>query len=98
MPEVSVAAGHETPTNIAVRTVWSGVMPTVGMLTVGAGRSPEAAGGTTAADGADAAPVPTEFVAVTVNVYETPLVSPFTVQLVALEVAHVRPSGDEVAA
>ena len=31
----------------------------------------------TALDGADAGPVPTEFVAVTVNVYRSPLVAPF---------------------
>ena len=51
--------------------------------------------GTTALDEVDAEPVPTLLVAVTVNVYEVPLVRPVTVQLVVDDV-HVRPPGDEV--
>ena len=39
--------------------------------------------GETAADATDAAPVPTAFAAVTVNVYAVPFVSPLNVQLVA---------------
>ena len=39
---------------------------------------PEAALGVTEFDGAEAGPVPTEFVAVTVKVYESPLLSPVT--------------------
>ena len=40
------------------------------------------AAGVTAADGADAGPVPTLLVAVTVNVYAVPFVRPLTVALV----------------
>jgi hypothetical protein len=39
--------------------------------------------GVTAFEGADAGPVPIAFVAVTLNVYAVPLVSPVTVVLVA---------------
>ena len=39
--------------------------------------------GVTGADGAEVAPVPTELVAVTVNVYDAPFVRPLTVQVVA---------------
>ena len=41
------------------------------------------AAGVTGADAAEVAPVPTEFVAVTVNVYDAPFVRPLTVQVVA---------------
>ena len=41
------------------------------------------AAGVTAFDAAEAGPVPTALVAVTVNVYAVPLVSPLTVALVA---------------
>jgi hypothetical protein len=54
-----------------------GVAGTVG-ATVAAG-----ALGETAPDATDAAPVPTAFAAVTVNVYAVPFVSPLNVQLVA---------------
>jgi hypothetical protein len=43
----------------------------------------DSAAGVTAADGDDAGPVPTALVAVTVNVYAVPLVSPDTVTDVA---------------
>jgi hypothetical protein len=51
--------------------------------------------GTAAGDATDAAPVPAEFVAVTVNVYDVPLVRPVTVQEV-VELVHVNEPGDEV--
>jgi len=51
--------------------------------------------GTTAAEAADAAPVPLAFVAVTVNVYDVPFARPLTVQLVDA-VEHVNEPGDEV--
>jgi len=41
------------------------------------------------AEGADATPVPSELVAVTVNVYGVPLVSPVTVQEVVPVVVQV---------
>jgi hypothetical protein len=46
--------------------------------------------GVTAAEAAEAAPTPALFVAVTVNVYATPLVRFNTVQVVAPVVVHVR--------
>ena len=52
--------------------------------------------GTTAPDGLDGKPTPTEFVAVTVKVYLVPLVSPLTVQPDAAEFVHVSPPGDDV--
>ena len=51
--------------------------------------------GTTALDGADGGPVPAAFVAVTVKVYDTPGVSPFTTVEVLLVVA-VMPPGELV--
>ena len=55
------------------------------------------AAGVAAADGADATPVPMGLVAVTVNVYGEPLVSPVTVQVVAPPVAvQVLLPGDDV--
>jgi hypothetical protein len=52
--------------------------------------------GVTLFDGSDGNPVPRLFVAVTVNVYGCPSVSPDTVQLRAPVVVHVRPSGELV--
>jgi len=52
--------------------------------------------GVTAADGADAAPVLTAFLAVTVNVYGVPFVSPVTVAVTAPVVVAVRPPGEDV--
>ena len=49
--------------------------------------APGAVAGTAAADATDATPVPAEFVAVTVNVYEVPLERPVTVHEVAGAVA-----------
>ncbi|MBK6602781.1 MAG: hypothetical protein IPG28_14835 [Betaproteobacteria bacterium] len=51
-------------------------MPRVAVTAVGA---PGTVAGVTAADAADAGPVPTALVAVTVNVYAVPLVRPDTV-------------------
>jgi len=51
--------------------------------------------GVTAFDAADGAPVPTEFVAVTVKVYDVPFVRPVTVSGLALPVS-VFPPGFEV--
>src|SRR5215469_2957797 len=51
--------------------------------------------GCTAVDGGDAVPGPSAFVAVIVNVYEVPLVSPITVSGEAGPLA-VSPPGDEV--
>ena len=50
--------------------------------------------GTTAAVATDAAEVPTALVAVIVNVYETPLVKPFTVHEVEAEVQVNEPGVD----
>ena len=97
MPDGSVAAGQARITAIAVCNVCVGTMLSAGSATVGAVRSVLAGCGTTAADGADAGPAPTALEAVTVNVYETPLVKPVTEQLVAPVVVHVRPPGAEVA-
>ena len=54
------------------------------------------AAGVTASDGDDDTEVPTALVAVTVNVYAVPLVSPVTVHEAAPEVEHVLAPGDEV--
>ena len=50
--------------------------------------APGATAGTAAADATETAPVPAEFVALTVNVYEVPFVRPVTVQEV-VEVVQV---------
>jgi len=52
--------------------------------------------GTIAEDPVDADPAPDTFVAMTLNVYETPPVRPFTVQFVADVVVHMNPPGEEV--
>jgi hypothetical protein len=53
--------------------------------------------GVTPVDAVDAALVPTEFVAVAVNVYVVPFVSPVTVQVNVGDVAvHVNEPGDDV--
>jgi hypothetical protein len=69
------------------------VAPAVADTPVGA---PGTADGTIADDADDAKLVPTEFVAVTVNVYEVPFVRPPTVHVVAVVVVQVNPPGDEV--
>jgi len=55
-----------------------------------------AAAGVTALLSAEAAEVPVAFVAVTVNVYAVPLVSPVTVHEMAPVVVQVRPPGEAV--
>lgn len=50
--------------------------------------------GVTAADAVEAGPLPTEFVATTVNVYDVPLVSPVTVATVPVVVAVTLPGLD----
>ena len=57
--------------------------------------APGAIAGIAAPDATDATPVPAEFVAVTVNVYEVPLARPVTVHEVVEEV-HVNDPGEEV--
>jgi len=57
--------------------------------------APGGAAGTAAPEAAEATDVPSAFVAVTVNVYEVPLVRPATVQEVD-EVVHVFDPGDDV--
>ena len=52
--------------------------------------APGMVAGTIGADGADGGPVPTALVAVTVNVYEVPLVRPVTVQVVVVPLAVVQ--------
>ena len=66
--------------------------PGVPMTAVGASGT---VAGVTEPEAADDEPVPTTLVAVTVNVYEVPLVRPVTVQLVEVLV-QVNEPGDEV--
>ena len=58
--------------------------------------APGAVAGTAAADAVEAVEVPDPFVAVTVNVYEVPLVRPATVQVRAPVVVQVLASGVDV--
>src|SRR5436305_14739017 len=95
MPESSTASGHETVTVTADFMTGPGAIVTVGASTVGGVVSVEGTCGTTALDGEDAGPGPTELVATTLNVYESPLVRPLTVHAV-LAVEQVRPSGADV--
>jgi hypothetical protein len=55
-------------------------LPAVAVAVVGALGG---AAGVTALEGLDGSPVPTELVAVTVNVYDVPFVSPVTVAVAA---------------
>jgi hypothetical protein len=71
LPPLEAGAVHDTVACPA---------PAVAVTPVGA---PGAAAGVTALDAADAGPVPAEFVAVTVNVYAVPFVSPVTLAVVA---------------
>jgi hypothetical protein len=64
----------------AVQLTVACAFPAVALTLVGA---PGTAAGVTAVDGFDARPVPIELVAVTVNVYAVPFVSPVTVAFVA---------------
>ena len=74
----------------AVQDTLALALPAVATTPVGA---PETVAGVTAALAVDAAEVPTILVAVTVNVYEVPLVSPVIVALVAPVVVTVLPPG-----
>jgi hypothetical protein len=60
--------------------------------------APGASAGVTPLDAADAAPVPITLVAVTVNVYDVPRVSPVTVADAVVEVTPVQPphAGDGI--
>ena len=68
------------PFDGAVQLTVACAFPAVALTFVGA---PGSVAGVTAFDGLDARPVPIAFVAVTVNVYAVPFVSPVTVVLVA---------------
>jgi hypothetical protein len=69
-------------------------LPAVAVTPVGA---PGTVMGVTEFDVAEAGPVPTALVAVAVNVYAVPLVSPVTVVVVVLPLTlAVRPPGDDV--
>jgi hypothetical protein len=83
-PPSETGAAHETVTELPVA-------PTP-LTELGA---PGAPPGMTASDASEAAPAPTMLVAMTVNVYETPLVRPVTVHEVVLLV-QVRPPGLDV--
>jgi hypothetical protein len=58
--------------------------------------SPGTVEGTAAFDASEAAPVPALLVAVTVNVYEVPLVSPLRTQVVRVVAVQVAPPGAAV--
>ena len=79
----------------AVQLTVACASPAVAMTLVGA---PGTVAGVTAADGADAGPVPTTLAAVTVKVYAVPLVSPVTVAVVVVPfgVVAVKLPGEEV--
>jgi hypothetical protein len=83
-PPVVVGAFHDT-----TETPFA---PEVAVTPVGA---PGAAAGTAGADAVEAVPVPDALVAVTVNVYATPLVRPSTTHEV-VEVVQILPPGLEV--
>ena len=68
-------------------------LPAVALPIVGA---PGTAAGVTLLEGAEAGPVPTAFVAVTVNVYAVPLVRPLTMRGEPRPLA-VKPPGEDVA-
>jgi hypothetical protein len=70
-------------------------LPAVAVTPVGASGGPV---GVTILDAVEAGPVPNALVAVTVNVYEVPLVSPLTTALLAEPPAvPIIPPGEEVA-
>jgi len=58
--------------------------------------APGTVAGITAAEAVESADVPEAFVAVTLNVYQTPFVRPVTTQVRAPVVVHVRAPGVEV--
>ena len=69
--------------------------PSAGVATAPVG-APGTVAGITGAEAAEAGPVPTTFAAVTLNVYDVPLVRPLTVQLRAPPVVQVFAPGAEV--
>ena len=78
----------------AVQETRAEALPAVAVTPVGA---PGTVAGVTGADGSEAAPVPTPLVAVTVKVYEVPLVRPLTVQESGpLDQVQVLESGEDV--
>ena len=85
LPPLEVGAVHATVA-CALPVVASTLVGTPGTV----------ATGVTAADADDAVPVPIAFVAVTVNVYAVPSVSPVTVAVVAPVVVAVNEPGLEV--
>ncbi len=68
----------------AVQLTLAWPLPAVAVTPVGAPARPY---GVTELDGADTGLVPAEFVAVTVNVYAVPVISPVTVALVVVPFA-----------
>lgn len=74
-------------------TVAEVVLDTTALVIAGA---PGMVAGMTELDGVDGEDVPMELVAVTVKVYDVPLVSPVTVHEVAPDVVHMNPPGDDV--
>ena len=83
-PPLRTGADHDTTDDA--------LAPPAAEIPVGA---PGTVDGITAADTAEAAPVPDTFVAVTLNVYEVPFVRPDTVHDVVV-VVHVNEPGVEV--
>lgn len=87
-PPFDPGADHDTVTCAS---------PGVAVVIVGEPGTEADATGVTEEDAADAGPVPTALVAVTVNVYAVPLVSPLTVHVSGpVDHVHVFPSGLEV--
>ena len=70
-------------------------LPGVAFAPVGAPGTVADADGITGVEAADAGPVPTPFVAVTVKVYDVPSVRPVTVTGLVVFIA-VNPPGDDV--
>jgi hypothetical protein len=76
----------------AVQEICTDVLPRSATTSVGASGT---VAGTTALEATEAVESPTAFVAITVNVYEVPLVNPVTMQLVEA-VVHVNEPGVDV--
>ena len=71
------------PSDGAVQVTVADASPAVALTFVGAAGTVGGAVGVTEFEDADAGPVPTAFVADTLNVYAVPLLSPLTVAVVA---------------
>ena len=80
----------------AVQVTTAEAFPGVADTAVGAPGAVGKDNGVTAALASEAGEVPAAFVAVTVNVYEVPLVSPVTVAEVPIITVAVAPPGDAV--